>query len=144
MGSVGTVEAIALKVAHGAPMKVVDSAEIVEGQGMAGSVESHRHVTFLSQEHWESVQGELEGDKPWHTRRANVLVKGLDMKGLVNKTLAIGSVRVAIKGETRPCHQMEASQEGLEKALAPQCRGGVHGQVEAGGPIRVGDTIEVI
>lgn len=144
MGSVGTVEAIAIKVEHGAPMKIVESAEIVVGQGVAGSVQSRRHVTFLSQEQWESVQGELDGGKPWHTRRANVLVAGLNMKELVNKTLAIGSVRVAIKGETRPCRQMDAAQAGLREALKPQCRGGVHGQVEAGGGIQVGDTIEVI
>jgi MOSC domain-containing protein YiiM len=58
--------------------------------------------------------------------------------------LCIGDARIRLHGETRPCHIMDEQHDGLRRALEPDCRGGVFGQVLAGGVIRAGDRVEVM
>jgi MOSC domain-containing protein YiiM len=107
-----------------------------------GSVQ--RGITFLSQAAWQDVCRELNVDLPWHTRRANVLVEGLDLAGTIGQVLRIGGISVRIMGETRPCALMDRLQPGLRSALAPAVRGGVHGEILTSGEIAVGDPVEVL
>ena len=141
----GKVVAIALKRTHGAPLEEVEKAEVGE-EGLDGNVHqrAERRITFLSKEQWAEVERELDTTLPWTTRRANILVEGLDLAATLGKSLQLGDVRVRINGETEPCGQMEAAQPGLLDALKPECRGGVYGTVVDTGSIRVGDTIQVL
>jgi len=141
----GRIVGIALKRGHGAPLEEVERAEVGEG-GLDGNVQQreHRRITIMSKELWEEVQGELDVQMPWTTRRANVLVEGIDLAASMGKSLRLGDITVRINGETEPCGQMEAAQSGLLKALTPACRGGVYGNVLETGSICVGDTIRVV
>ena len=47
-----------------------------------------REVTLLSAEAWAEVCRELGADLPWHKRRANFLVEGIDLAGTIGKTIA--------------------------------------------------------
>jgi len=142
----GVVAAIAIKDEHKAPMRVVDEAEITEREGIVGNVPqaARRRVTFLSEEQWEQVNGELGAELPWHTRRANILVRNLPLGELIGKSLRVGEAGIAINGETEPCGQMDGYHQGLQEALRPECRGGVHGSVTSEGRVRTGDTIEIL
>lgn len=141
----GRVVAIALKRAHGAPLEEVERAEAGE-EGLDGNVDqrAHRRITILSKEQWEEVEAEMKVQMPWTTRRANILVEGIDLAATLGKSLQLGDVRVRINGETEPCGQMESAQPGLLDALKPACRGGVYGSVVETGPICIGDTIRVV
>ena len=55
--------------------------------------------------------------------------------------ISIGKIRIQSHGETRPCGIMEGQREGLRKALVPDGRGGVFGQVTTEGTVRVGDRV---
>lgn len=138
------VAGIAVKTAHRQPLEETDSVAIQES-GIVGNVgqSDHRRVTLLSREQWEQVQSELDMDLPWTTRRANILVEGMDLGGTMGKTIAIGDVRLRVEGETHPCGLMDTYFQGLKTALAPDCRGGVHARVLAAGIISVGDTVSV-
>ena len=141
----GRVVAIALKRAHGAPLVVVESVRVTE-EGLEGNVHQRaaRRITILSKEQWAEAEKEVATSLPWTTRRANILVEGLNLPSALGKSLQLGEVSVHINGETEPCGQMEAAQAGLLNALKPEGRGGVYGNVVRTGAIRVGDTIRVL
>jgi MOSC domain-containing protein YiiM len=70
-------------------------------------------------------------------RRANVMVRGIDLKKSRGKHLRLGNCIVNIRGENPPCKRMGAMQQPLK----PQWRAGVFGEIATGGTIRVGDSV---
>ena len=127
-------------------MRELERADAQLGGGIAEDIEvkAHRGITLLAREQWQETVRELGVDLPWHTRRANVLTEGLRLQDLVGLTIRIGSVELHIHGETKPCALMDAYCDGLQAALAPDMRGGVHGQVIYAGSFAVGDPIAVL
>lgn len=143
---IGTIEAIAVRTEKEGPMKVVPHAEVAVAGGIAGDLDCspHRGVTFISAEQWDETTKELNVEIPWHTRRANVLVRGLNLSETFDCTFEIGDVRIQIEGETHPCGLMDKLQPGLKDALTPNVRAGVHGRVLKAGTFSPGDKIRVI
>ena len=118
--------------------------------GADGVTDDHGHgpkrqLTILSREAWTAATAVV--DQPeldWTTRRANVLVEGLDLeKLLLGGTLTLGEVTVEVLGETFPCDQMDESCAGLKNALLPETRGGVYGKILIDGKITVGATAKI-
>jgi MOSC domain-containing protein YiiM len=103
-----------------------------------------RQVTFLDVGQWQEVLDELGVDLPWYTRRANVLIEGIDLPATVGRRLQVGACRFAIGGETTPCERMDELQPGLRRVLTSALRGGVWGKVLQGGALRVGDEVHVL
>lgn len=126
-------------------MREISEALVEEGRGIVGDLPSSpkRAVTLLSAEQWEDVTGELGADLPWHTRRANVLVSCGSLAHLLGRTIEIGTARLEVLKETRPCELMDRQHEGLRRALERDCRGGVHGRVVRSGGFKVGDVVIV-
>lgn len=142
----GRVVSIAIRPARNAPMQEISAAEVHAERGIAGDLPAppDRGVTLISAEQWQQVIRELGVDLPWHTRRANVLVEGLVMADLVGRELAIGTARLRIVEETKPCGLMDQLYPGLRQTLEPDLRGGVHGRVIQGGTIHPGDEVRLI
>ena len=140
----GQLEAIWIKRAHRGPMDPVREARLVAGQGLAGSVDRsrRRQVTILSREAWDACMAELEADLDPSTRRANLLVAGVDLEGTRNRVLRIGDARLLIGGEVTPCERMEEAYAGLQATMRPRWRGGAFAQVLSDAEIHVGDSIE--
>ena len=139
----GRLERIWIKRGSGAPMDEVFSAQLVAGRGIVGNANQggKRQVTLLSSESWNDITGELLGADPT-IRRANLLLSSIDLRDARGKTLRIGSVRIRINGETRPCHQMEEAVPGLRKAMSVPWGGGAFGEVLDDGAIAIGDHAE--
>lgn len=144
--TVGRLVGIAIKPAHGAPLELVEEAEVTISEGLVGNVaqSSYRRVTLLSREQWDEVTAEAGVTLPWQTRRANLLVEGLALSSLKGKTIRLGEVALNINGETKPCSQMDDAHFGLQALLKPEWRGGVYGSVQTGGVLRTGDAITVV
>lgn len=140
------VRSLAVRIDKWGPMHEVNESEVVVGRGLKHDPRGHgrRGVTLLAWERWQETLAELGVDLPWHTRRANILVEGADLAAWIGRSVRIGRVEIHIYGETRPCGRMDELHSGLKAALAPDCRGGVHGSVVKGGILRVGDRIEVV
>ncbi len=143
-GSQGTIVAIAYRPNVGDPMIEIDRADVSVGKGLdlEPSHKGKRGVTLLSRQSWNDVCRELKADIPWHTRRANVLIDGLDLERLVGHSLQIGDVRLQVHGETQPCSLMDKLHFGLREILIPEFRGGVHAEVMSGGSIGTGDRVQ--
>ncbi|HEX8152376.1 MAG TPA: MOSC domain-containing protein [Thermoanaerobaculia bacterium] len=136
-----TIAAIWIKRFKGGPMDPVLFAELVAGRGLRGNANQggKRQVTLIAEESWRDAEAALGVTAHPSTRRANVMLRGVDLEKSRGRILRIGDTRLRIYGETRPCHQMEEALPGLRKALDPHWRGGAFAEVLSGGVIRVGD-----
>ena len=141
----GRVVAIAVRTTRNGPMREIESARAQQDGGIDGDlpVEPDRGITLIALEQWEQVTGELGVELPWHTRRANILVEGVQMADLLDRTVRVGEVELKITGETKPCGLMDQQHAGLREVLVPELRGGVLGRVVRGGEFAVGDVISV-
>ena len=134
------------------PMEVLTSAQLVEGQGVAGDFRGARKAGSMGQNgvvlveagDWAVATTECGADVPWHERRGNLLVEGIDLPQQPGARLRIGNdVLVEITQECAPCERMEALHLGLRAALTPDWRAGARARVLRGGPVAVGDQIRI-
>jgi MOSC domain-containing protein YiiM len=134
------------------PMEVLDSAELIEGQGVAGDFRGTRKagstgqngVVLIEAGDWSAAVAECGASVPWYERRANLLVEGLDVPQQPGAKLRIGrDVLVEISQECAPCERMEALHKGLRAALEPDWRAGARARVLRGGQITIGDEIKL-
>ncbi len=142
----GRIEKLWVKRFDGGPMDPVEQMDLVAGQGIVGNTDQGgwRQVTVISAERWARVQAELDADVDPALRRANVLVSGLDLMNTHGQTLAIGEgAELEIRGETRPCRQMDEAHAGLQDALDADWGGGAFAYIRVGGTIRVGDPVDL-
>jgi len=73
---------------------------------------------------------------------ADLVIDSLDLFDSRGKTLRIGSARLHVLGETRPCERMEETFPGLRAAMRERWGGGAYAEVIEGGDISVGDAVE--
>lgn len=140
----GVVAAIWIKRARGGPMDRVERAELVAGRGVAGSADAggKRQVTIIEQDMWDELMRETGGSVDPSARRANVLVRGVSLRDSRGKVLLLGSCRVRVHGETRPCEQMDDALPGLREAMKRPWGGGAFAEILTGGALQVGDQAE--
>ena len=140
----GRVERLWVKRAHRGAMDARESIELVAGRGVEGSADhgGRRQVTLLEREVWDALMRELGRNAGPETRRANVLISGIDLRASRGRVLRLGDTRIRIGGEVKPCERMEEAVAGLRAAMYPEWRGGAFGQILDGGSVAVGDAVE--
>ena len=140
----GKLEAIWLKRVRRGPMDVVTTAELTAARGLTGNANlgGRRQVTLIELEVWQELMRTLGADLPTSTRRANLVVSGVPLRDTRGRELRIGEAVLRIRGETKPCEQMEEALPGLRALMYPDWRGGAFAEVATGGTIRVGDAVE--
>jgi len=139
----GRLELIWVKRASRAPMDAAAAASLVPGRGILGNANQggQRQVTVIEREAWDAMMSELGVALPTSTRRANLVVSGIRLEGSRGRILRVGSCRLRVNGETRPCERMEAACPGLQAAMDPAWRGGIYAEVLDGGEIAIGARV---
>ena len=122
----GRVERLWVKRAHRGAMDARESIELVAGRGVEGSADrgGRRQVTLLEREVWDALVRDLGSDAGPETRRAYVLVTGIDLRASRGRGLRLGAARIRIAGEVKPCERMEEAVPGLRAAMYPDWKGG--------------------
>ena len=138
----GKIEAIWIKRAKGGPMDSVIQAEMIAGKGLVGNANQggRRQITIIDAAVWERVMAELGANIPPQARRANLMVRGLELANTRKRVLLLDECRVKIFTETKPCERMDQVLPGLKSALYHNWGGGASGQVIDGGIVRVGSV----
>jgi MOSC domain-containing protein YiiM len=141
--SEGRLEAIWIKRMHRGPMDLVDSAELIAARGIVGNADQggKRQVTIIEQEAWDELMRTLGASLSPSSRRANLVVSGIRLTNTRGHILRIGSCRIQINGETRPCEQLEKALTGLKQAMYGDWRGGVYGEILDNAHIAIGNPV---
>jgi MOSC domain-containing protein YiiM len=124
-------------------MDAARRASLVAGRGIEHNADQggKRQVTVIAGEVFDALRASLGPGLDPAMRRANLMVRGVSLTESRGRVLRVGSVRIRVHGETRPCHLMDEALPGLRTALQPEWRGGVFGEVVEGGEIEVGDSV---
>lgn len=105
----------------------------------------HRQVTILSRSQWQAACSDLDEDLHWTTRRANLLVSGIEFgPEMLGQQLRIGEVVIVVHGELVPCYRMDELRDGLQDQLIPGWRGGIYGEVLSAGEIEIGQELQLL
>jgi len=125
-------------------MDAMDTALLEVNGGLRGNANrgGKRQVTIISEERWTQLMEALGADLSPGARRANLMVSGLNLENSRGRVLRVGTTRLLINGETRPCEQMEAAHAGLQALMKDRWGGGAFAEVVDGGEIRVGDEVD--
>ena len=140
----GSVVSMRLNVGSRKPMKEVDRARVITGQGIEGDrhlkedgSRSRRQILLMDRE----TLGDFSLDDG--IIRENITVLGMDFASLeAGDRVSIGEdVVLEITGECEPCARMDEIRSGLQHEL--DGRRGMLAYAENGGLISVGDVISV-
>ncbi len=143
----GRLIGIARAPAIGAPLEELRHASVSLERGIEGDARGakpRRQVTILFREGWEEACNELGVTLPWVTRRANLLVEGVERPRAAGGRIRIGDVVLEVMLETKPCELMNRACAGLRAALTPDWRAGVCCNVARSGQIALADTVEIL
>ncbi len=143
----GTVEAIFLAAAKGAPVREVSEAQGVPGRGLEGD----RHfddpeagdITLIEQEAIERLRTEHGvALSPGESRR-QVIVRGVDLADFVGRRFRVGEIECEGEERCEPCNHL-AGLVGTQVVLKGLLHTGLRAGIVKGGTIRGGDTVELM
>ena len=138
----GTLLRIWVKRNKRGPMDRVREVQL-DDEGIVGNADrgGQRQVTLIEQESWARHMEALGGTLDPSARRANLLLQGCALEHARGRTLRVGSCRLVIRGETKPCERMDEALDGLRSQMFPRWGGGAFARVLEGGTIREGDVV---
>ena len=139
----GVLDRIFIKRMHRGPRDSRPRAPLSAGRGIEGNADQRgrRQVTLIARERWDELMAGLDLSLDPASRRANLVVTGIDFEGSSGKVLRIGACRVRLIGETRPCERMDEAATGLRAKMRERWGGGAYGEVLDNGEIAVGDEV---
>ena len=145
----GRLEWIGLRPARRAEINVVQQAELITNYGIKGDRSAEktgrkRQVTLIQAEHLPVIAScaGMDEVKPELLRR-NLLVSGINLLALKDKTFQVGDAVLEYTGLCAPCSYMEeVLGEGGYNAM--RGHGGITARIVKADSILLGDSVQVL
>ena len=149
----GTIESIHVAPAATDPVESRESVEAVAGKGLRGdryfdaegtfsnAADGGNELTLVEREAVAAIEREagIELDPGEHRR--NLTTREVALNHLVGERFRVGEVVCRGVRLCEPCDHLESlTEDGVVAALTH--RGGLRADIEEGGVIRAGDTVE--
>lgn len=144
---IGRVAWIGVRPARDEPMIVLKDVQINIDEGLVGDrfngrSGNPRQVTLIQHEHLPVIASCLHRDIiPPALLRRNIVISGINLLALKNKTFRIGDAMLEFTGPCHPCSKMER-QLGTGGYNAMRGHGGITARVLESGLVRVDDTVK--
>lgn len=143
----GKVEWIGVRYKRRDPLTILEQVNVTE-KGLEGDHYSgksgKRAVTLIQQEHIDAVSSMLHlKSLDAGTLRRNIVVSGINLLALKNKTFQIGSVILEMTGLCHPCSRMEEVL-GAGGYNAMRGHGGINARIIQPGTIKLGDSVKLL
>jgi MOSC domain-containing protein YiiM len=142
----GTLRWIGLRPAHRAPVIAVASAQLLAGAGIEGDHRAQRsggkrQVTLIQHEHLPAIAALAGHDwvDPALLRR-NLVVSGINLLALRDRTFRIGEVVLEGTGHCHPCSRMD-EHLGCGGYNAMRGHGGITARILRGGLVCIDDEV---
>jgi hypothetical protein len=145
----GKLEAIFTAPAEGEPMQSHQTVSLEAGRGIPGDryvlgtgrfsdpKYADQQLTLVEAEVAERV-----GLRQDETRR-NLVTRGIVLEELIGKRFRLGGAEIRGIRPCDPCAYLESrTRAGIVRDMAH--KGGIRAEILAGGPIRIGDQIEIV
>ena len=143
---VGRVIWIGVRPGRGEPMAPCQEAQLTAGEGIVGDHfhsqrNSPRQITLMQAEHLPVIAAccGLNEVAPSQLRR-NLLVAGINLTALKNRTFRVGSVLLQGTGPCAPCGKMEQAL-GPGGFNAMRGHGGLCARILSSGTIHLNDDV---
>ena len=113
------------------------------GDHFSGSAGSKRQVTLIQEEHIQTIASfmPLKNVSPEMLRR-NIVIKGINLLALKDKTFWVGEALLEYTGECHPCSRMEETL-GDGGYNAVRGHGGITARILKGGKISIDDVLRI-
>ncbi len=144
---VGAVDWIGVRPSVDEPMRALETVQVNQGSGLEGdrfrAKNNDREVTLIQAEHIGAVSSMLGRPVVPALLRRNMVVGGINLLALKDKTFQVGEVVLRYTGLADPCSKMEAAL-GPGGYNAMRGHGGITASVVSGGTINCGDAVRAL
>jgi MOSC domain-containing protein YiiM len=149
--TIGSVEAIHIATAAGAPVRPVDAIRAIAGVGLEGDRYAYgrghyhdervsRALTLIEAEAVEALAREHGIELALGETRRNLMTRGIGLNELVGRCFWVGDVLCRATGLCEPCQYLaDLTGKPLLRPLVH--RGGLRADIVRGGLIRMGDQL---
>lgn len=141
-----TVTALHVALATRLPMRTVPEVRAEAGKGLVGDRyhgTRHRHVTVQAADDLAAAAADLGHDVDPSTTRRNITISAGPVPSRPGERLTIGPVELEVVRIAAPCKLLD-DVVGDGARIALRRRAGTVFRVLAGGPIVVGDPVELL
>jgi MOSC domain-containing protein YiiM len=140
---VGKLEYITLRPLEKESTLIQGSVNAIASFGLEGDhykKSGKREVTMIQAEHLEELSQVLGKPIPEGITRRNLVIRGVDLRSLINKNIKIGSAVFYCTGDCPPCKRMnEVLGDGA--MIAMDGKGGITAKVVESGTLSAGDDV---
>ena len=143
---VGRIEWIGIRPAREEPVEPRSEVSITVQDGIVGDrfngrPGSDRQVTLIQKEHLSAIGSMLgRGEVAPELLRRNIVVSGINLLALKDKSFRIGEAVLEFTGPCQPCSKMEAAL-GPGGYNAMRGHGGITATVLQDGLVKIGDEV---
>jgi len=148
MQDTGKIEAIFIAARHGEQPNAVQSAVGVAGKGLEGDRNfddgdpDSCNITLIEAEVFDRQRDQQGLDMNPADARRQVLVRGVDLGGLIGRRFVVGELECEGEERCEPCSHL-VKLVGTQVVLKGLLHTGLRARILRGGTIRVGDEVRL-